>query len=292
MLASSSDSSKQNLQAELAANEEQVRQLQIALADSKAERKNREAELAKINNELIVQRKIAEQTDKRNKKLTGELADANRQIDSQHAIALDLAAQQEELQAELVTANNRIASLESDLKTSLRPVAPPEKRVAIVTPAPPKPVPVPVAQKPKAPKPVKPEPKLKTAAPEAPTPPVEKTALPDVSAIDPFIHSWAKAWSRKDVEAYLAHYANTFKPSKGLSLAAWQKQRGQRLGKPKFIKIEVNDIKKKAINNSRVKVTFKQRYQSNTYGDRVLKTLELQWEKNGWKIVKETSKAL
>jgi hypothetical protein len=292
MHASRSDSSTQNLQAELAASEEQVRHLQLALTDSQAERKDKEIELARINNELIVQQKIAEQTGKRNKKFTRELADADRQIDSQHTIALDLAASQKKLEEELETANNRIANLEKSLKTAQRPAVEPDMRLAISTPAPLKPIPVPIAQKPSTPKPLKPEPEKPTTASEPPAQPTEKTELPDVTAIDPFIHSWANAWSRKNVEDYLAHYSNKFKPSKGMSLAAWQKQRHQRLGKPKFIKIEVKNIKKKAITNSRVQVTFNQKYQSNTYGDRVLKTLELQWRKNGWMIVKETSKAL
>jgi hypothetical protein len=51
-------------------------------------------------------------------------------------------------------------------------------------------------------------------------------------------------------------------------------------------------MQKKALGESRVQVTFNQRYQSNTYGDRVMKTLELQWEKNSWMILKETSRAI
>ena len=282
MLASRSDSSKQNLHAELAASEEQVRNLQLVLADSQAERKGKEIELTRVNNELIVQRKIAEQTDKKNKKLIRELADAHLKRD----------ATQSELKNELATANNRIASLEKSQKTAQRSVVATDKRLAIITPSPAKPFPVKAEQKPGTQKLLKPEPEKITTASESPAQPTEKTALPDATSIDPFIDSWAEAWSRKDVEDYLAHYSNKFKPSKGISLKSWQKQRYQRLGKPKFIKIEVWDIQKKAVSDSRMQVTFKQKYKSNTYGDQVIKTLDLQWEKNGWMIQKETSKVL
>jgi murein L,D-transpeptidase YafK len=119
---------------------------------------------------------------------------------------------------------------------------------------------------------------------------VQKSA--GLKTVDPFVRSWAEAWQQKDVENYLAHYSNDFKPSRGLSLSAWQKQRHKRLQKPKFIKIKIRDIQKKAISDSRVLVTFNQKYQSNTYSDQVIKTLDLQWDKDGWTILKETSKAM
>jgi adhesin transport system outer membrane protein len=232
------------------------------------------------------------QAEKSNNKLVMELAEANRQIDSQHSINLDLATTQKKMEEELIRARQQIAGLETAIKASSKPVSKPDIRLAKVTPVPPKPIPVPAAPKPASRKPVQPEPEISAAVSKPPAPPPEKTDLPDVRGIDSFVRSWAEAWSRKDVEDYLAYYSGNFKPSKGISLAAWQKQRHQRLGKPKFIKIGIKNIQKKALGESLVQVTFNQRYQSNTYGDRVVKTLVLQWKKNGWMILKETSRAI
>jgi hypothetical protein len=77
-----------------------------------------------------------------------------------------------------------------------------------------------------------------------------------------------------------------------MSISAWKKQRHQRLGKPKHIKIVIQDLKKTKKSDTSAQVTFKQKYQSNTYSDQVVKTLYLVWENGGWAIKKETSKAL
>ena len=77
-----------------------------------------------------------------------------------------------------------------------------------------------------------------------------------------------------------------------MSLSAWKKQRHQRLAKPAFIKIEIQDIKQKTIRESSVQAVFIQKYSTNTYSDKVIKTLDLVWEDERWAIAKEVSKAL
>ena len=114
---------------------------------------------------------------------------------------------------------------------------------------------------------------------------------PDLAAIDLFVRSWARDWARKDVKAYLAHYAREFQPPDGISLAAWRKQRKALLLKPAFIEIDIDNIRKNMTGSSSAQVTFSQTYRSNIVTDQVMKTLEVQWENGGWAIVKETSKA-
>ena len=116
--------------------------------------------------------------------------------------------------------------------------------------------------------------------------------MPDLAAVDEFVLSWSQAWEQKNVEAYLSHYSRNFRTPGGISMPAWEKQRYQRLGKPKFIKIGIRDIKKKKQTDSRAQVSFIQEYRSDTYGDQVAKTLDLIWEDGSWAIVNETSKPL
>ena len=84
----------------------------------------------------------------------------------------------------------------------------------------------------------------------------------------------------------------SFQPADGLGLAEWKGQRKQRLLKPAFIEIDVDDIRKEPAGPDGVRVTFEQMYRSDTYVDRSVKVLDLKWESGGWKIVKEASSKL
>jgi len=109
------------------------------------------------------------------------------------------------------------------------------------------------------------------------------------TVLEPFVASWAEAWKRKSVEAYLSHYSKNFITPGGMSRAAWEKQRQQRLSRPQYIKIDIREMQQQKVDESRVQVAFIQEYQSDIYSDKVLKTLDLIRENSGWKIVKETS---
>ena len=109
------------------------------------------------------------------------------------------------------------------------------------------------------------------------------------TGVEPFVASWAEAWKKKSAEAYLSHYSRNFITPGGMSRAAWEKQRQQRLARPQYIKIDIREMQQQIVNESRVQVSFIQEYQSDIYSDKVLKTLDLIRENSGWKIVKEAS---
>ncbi len=115
---------------------------------------------------------------------------------------------------------------------------------------------------------------------------------PDGKEIESFVISWAKNWESQDVKGYLAHYSKEFQPSRGLSLEAWRKQRKRRILKPASVQIVLDQIESQITGPSKARVTFEQNYRSDTYGDRVRKTLELQWEKGTWAIIREQSRAI
>ena len=75
-------------------------------------------------------------------------------------------------------------------------------------------------------------------------------------------------------------------------MTAWKKQRHQRLGKPKFIKIGIRDVKIEKKTDTSARAIFIQKYQSDTFSDQVVKTIDMKWENGAWAIVKETSKKL
>ncbi len=112
----------------------------------------------------------------------------------------------------------------------------------------------------------------------------------ETASIDGLLQSWADAWSRKDVAGYLSHYAPIFRPSSGADFKKWSRQRKKRVGMPDFIEIKVDNVKTERKGANRARVTFRQLYRSNLYADRVVKTLDLIWKGDGWKIIQETSR--
>lgn len=109
----------------------------------------------------------------------------------------------------------------------------------------------------------------------------------DASGVTDVVNTWAGAWSKKDVSAYLAHYGEGFKPS-GLSRSAWKRQREDRLTRPKSIQVDVSDINIQTRGDEAI-VTFKQTYKSDLLGpDSMMKRLVLAKEGNQWRIVRES----
>ncbi len=127
----------------------------------------------------------------------------------------------------------------------------------------------------------------------ATAPPVEpaaESAAPQDSvllAATAAVESWAQAWSRQDVEAYLSLYADEFVPPDGRSRSAWEAERRDRLGAPRFIQVTIA-ILDVGRTPSSVDVRFIQSYNSDRFSDTVTKTLEMVERDGAWKIRAET----
>ena len=103
------------------------------------------------------------------------------------------------------------------------------------------------------------------------------------------VRNWAQAWSNQDIDQYLGFYSPDFVPSHGVSRSAWASARRDRLKQPSFIQIDVSDEEIDFKNNERVRITFIQGYQSDTYSDRVRKALVLVMKSGQWKIIREST---
>lgn len=150
--------------------------------------------------------------------------------------------------------------------------------------APTPPIPASVTATPPAPQPA---PAVSVAAQPVtkPTPPAQQPTA-DTQAISQALDSWASAWSRKDVDGYLAHYADEFVPSGGLDRNTWIAQRQQRLQRPGNIHVSFDkpDIQ---THEGRATARFIQHYQSDKLKLSETKTLELANTKGHWLIVAE-----
>ena len=101
------------------------------------------------------------------------------------------------------------------------------------------------------------------------------------------IISWAKAWSAKDVDKYLASYGAGFKPAKNESRKVWEQTRRERVSKPANINVEVSNYKITMIDDNNAKASFKQTYKADGKPIRTDKTLILQKEGSNWYIEQE-----
>lgn len=101
------------------------------------------------------------------------------------------------------------------------------------------------------------------------------------------VNDWAKAWSSRDIANYLGFYANDFQTPGGLARAAWEKNRQERIVKPKSIQVSIANPKVTMTDTTHAKVTFKQSYHSDTLKNHTFKTLTLVKSGGKWSIQQE-----
>ncbi|MDP2155505.1 MAG: tetratricopeptide repeat protein, partial [Sulfuricella sp.] len=152
----------------------------------------------------------------------------------------------------------------------------------------PAPTPAPAAQPVAAPTPVpaKPEPPKPAPEPKA-APAVEQSSKSDTeAAVIKALNGWAKAWSSKNVGAYLSFYAKDFKVPGG-SRASWEKERKDRISRPKSIHVGIDSPRVTISDATHASVTFKQTYKSDALQTSTTKTVVLEKAGDKWLIQQE-----
>ncbi len=124
--------------------------------------------------------------------------------------------------------------------------------------------------------------------PEAVTPAEPAPAQPTAESVAPFVESWRSAWEEQRPDDYLSAYSTRFQPSDGKSLEDWRQQRRVRLTAPEFIRVTLAYLDEPQVDDTTARIRFLQSYESNTFQDRVTKTLTLTWEDGGWRILEES----
>lgn len=98
------------------------------------------------------------------------------------------------------------------------------------------------------------------------------------------VESWAKAWSAKNVDDYLKHYAPDLKLDKGESRKNWEQTRRERISRPKSISVIITSPEVKFIDASHAKVTFRQQYHASSFNSNAWKTLMMVKSNGKWLI--------
>ena len=160
-------------------------------------------------------------------------------------------------------AQNKLALVRDLVGTAPRPGKP----AAVVASAP-------TAEKPAADKPAADKP--------APAKPAADAGAEVIAAVN----AWASAWSKKDVDGYLAFYAKDFKAPGGEAREAWEAGRRTRITAPKSISVTI-DAPKATVNGDQATVSFRQGYQSDITQGSSNKTLVMAKSSGRWPIQQE-----
>ena len=102
------------------------------------------------------------------------------------------------------------------------------------------------------------------------------------------VEAWRRDWESRNTDAYLGHYARTFKSS-GMNLAQWSAQKRQVNAGKNWIKVKVADVSLLLYPGKEdiAVATFEQNYDSNNLSNRMMKRQYWIRENNHWHIVYE-----
>ncbi|MBD5803910.1 Ankyrin repeat protein [Azoarcus sp. Aa7] len=100
------------------------------------------------------------------------------------------------------------------------------------------------------------------------------------------LEAWAGAWSARNIDAYLDHYASDFRPADGRPLEQWRVLRRERIGGASSIDVKLSDVKI-LVDGSRAVAQFRQDYRSDALKSVDRKTVVLDNVAGNWRIVEE-----
>jgi tetratricopeptide (TPR) repeat protein len=140
-----------------------------------------------------------------------------------------------------------------------------------------------------------PAPTAKPIAEPTPTPAPAPAPVPaktdprdgDKQQIMAAVDGWADAWSKQNVNGYLAAYSNNFKTPNGQKFNDWGKERRSRISSPKSIDVKVSDLKIELSDDGSAKARFRQSYKASHLSSTTGKTLILEKSGGRWLIREE-----
>lgn len=124
-----------------------------------------------------------------------------------------------------------------------------------------------------------------------PAPATEKTvSTPTAIGAEATVDAWARAWSNRDADAYLAFYARDFQLPNGVARADWEAQRRESFALSDRIKVRLSEVKTRLNGPDKASISFRQIYQSDRANTSTQKVLDLAWREGNWLIIKETTR--
>ena len=121
--------------------------------------------------------------------------------------------------------------------------------------------------------------------PHAPS--VEPAALAPV--LRDAVEQWRAAWERKDFDAYVAQYAETFVPEGERDVSRWRAHKRALFEQPGTISVHVTPLSVVGLDDGATVLTlFQQTYRSSAVASAAVKVLRWQHAQGQWRISAET----
>jgi ketosteroid isomerase-like protein len=108
-----------------------------------------------------------------------------------------------------------------------------------------------------------------------------------VADVESAVAAWARAWSARDVKAYLAAYGKDFDPPGSATRKAWEEERQQRIASKASITVKVDKLSV-SVNGTHAVAKFLQDYKAGGLAVSSRKSLDFDKVGDRWQIVKET----
>lgn len=145
-----------------------------------------------------------------------------------------------------------------------------------------------------------PEPQTRTISP-APAAPIAQVAPAPTTETTPpvpvrnnddqvldLLEAWRQAWSNRDVESYLSHYAPDFTPADGQKRADWAAARRKNISSRPDINVQVREPRLERIDENQIRLEFLQDYAAGAFREKdQAKTLLLVRKNDRWQIAGE-----
>ena len=157
--------------------------------------------------------------------------------------------------------------------TPVAPAVPPAPKLPVASSTPVAPIQAPAA--------------LPAPAAEAHPTPAPVADSPASKEVEAAVAAWARAWSAKDVKAYLAAYGKDFNPPGAVSRKTWEDERQLRITSKASISVKVDKLLV-SVNGSHAVAKFRQDYKAGGLAVNSSKTLDFARVGERWQIVKET----
>jgi ketosteroid isomerase-like protein len=110
----------------------------------------------------------------------------------------------------------------------------------------------------------------------------------ETDAVYEVVVAWAKAWGRKDVNAYLNMYSTSFRPVSGESYQSWAKERRDRIEGKRRISVSL-ESPTVVVKGDTAIVKFRQIYEADSLSANSRKVLKLNKVQGSWKIMEEAT---
>ena len=115
----------------------------------------------------------------------------------------------------------------------------------------------------------------------------QQSAVPADKELLTALEAWRAAWAARDINAYLAHYANTFRPTQG-DRASWAADRRRIISSAGSIELQLENPQVRLGSDNQAVIVFRQRYRTARLSDVGTKKLNLQRIGDRWLIQQET----